>query len=75
MLSDQFQQVLDRENLTIYGASQIVGAETDETLNAIHKKISRLLKTPPRQIKDIEAILAALGYRLEIVKNNPEENL
>jgi hypothetical protein len=61
------QSILDRENLSIYGASQILAAETDENLKTIHRRISCWIKAEPRQWTDLEAFLNALGYQIEIL--------
>jgi hypothetical protein len=62
------KEILDRENLTIYGASQIVGAETDEPLKTVHQRIRRWLQEQPRQWKELEIFLEAMGYTIEIRK-------
>jgi hypothetical protein len=41
------KQILTDRNLTIYGASQIIGAETDEKLTAIHMRLSRWIGGSP----------------------------
>lgn len=63
------KQILDRENLTIYGASQIVGAETDEPLKTVHQRISRWIRENPRQWQELEIFLSTLGYTIEIKKD------
>lgn len=69
------QEILDRENLTIYGASQIVGAKTDEPLKTIHQRISRWIQEQPRQWKELEIFLEAMGYTVEIKKDSPMKSL
>ena len=60
--------ILDREGLTIYGASQIVGAETDEELKTVHQRISRWISKPPKQWLELFIFLEIMGYTLEIRK-------
>jgi hypothetical protein len=62
------QEVLDAENLTIYGASQILAAETDEELKTIHRRLICWIKAEPRQWTDLEEFLNAMGYQIEIFK-------
>jgi hypothetical protein len=65
-LSDRLQQVLDAENLTVYGAAHIVAAETDEPWKTVHERISNHLKRPPKSWVAIEQTLNALGYEIRI---------
>lgn len=69
------KQILDRENLTIYGASQLVRAETGEPLKTIHQRISRWIHENPRQWQELEIFLSALGYTIEIKKGSPMETV
>lgn len=69
-LSKRLQDILDAENLTIYGASQIVEAETAEPLKTIHQRLARYLKSPPGSYLAIEKTLAALGYEVRIEKRS-----
>lgn len=69
--SDGFLKVLDACNLTIYGASQIIGAETDEPLDVIQARLrsylgegDRLDLALNRLIEDLDA----LGYELHLVR-------
>jgi hypothetical protein len=62
------QQILNAENLTIYGASQLIAAETDEELKTIHRRITCWAKNEPRQFKDLEILLDVLGYQIKIFK-------
>jgi hypothetical protein len=62
------QQILDTENLTIYGASQIIAAETDEKLKTIHRRLTCWIEKEPRQWTDLKEFLDALGYQIEIFK-------
>lgn len=64
--SDRLQQILNECNLTIYGASQIIGADTDEPLKTIHERLSKWLRKTPKTIADLEIALNALGYEIEI---------
>ena len=68
-LSDRLQQILNEQNLTIYGASMIVGAETDDEIKTIHKRLTQYLKRPPESWTVIEQTLNALGYKITIEKN------
>jgi len=69
-LSEALQSILDEQNLTIYGASQIIGAETDEPLKTIHERLSQWLKRPPKSWQSIEIVLNALGYKITIEPMN-----
>lgn len=63
----QFRASLDALNLTLYGASQIVGAETDEELKTVHVRLTRLTSdTPPKSIAQLEQALDALGLQITI---------
>jgi hypothetical protein len=66
------QEILNAENLTIYGASQIIAAETDEELKTIHRRLTCWIKGEPRQWKDLETFLDAMGYQIEIFKKLPQ---
>jgi hypothetical protein len=58
------KQILTDRNLTIYGASQIVGAETDEKLTAIHMRLSRWIGGKPPNLTTAVRDLDALGFRV-----------
>ena len=60
------QQVLDAENLTMYGAAQMIGAETDEPLKTIHARWCRWRDKDP--LKVLSRDLAILGYEIKIEK-------
>lgn len=64
--SQQLQQRLDALNLTIYGASQIVGAETDEPIKTIHRRITRYLEADPETLVLFTEIIEALGGVVKI---------
>lgn len=68
-LPTQIRDAIAALGLTLYGASQIVGAETDEALKTIHYRLTRYTsKNPPESIRQLETTLSALGYRIELVK-------
>jgi hypothetical protein len=67
-LPETLQSILDDQNLTIYGASQIIGAETDEPIKTIHRRLSEWLRKTPLSWSAIEVALNALGYEIVIVK-------
>ena len=67
-LSHELRQILNEQNLKIYGAAQIVAAETDEPLKTVHDRISRFLKKEPKTWSDLRVLLNALGYEVQIVK-------
>lgn len=69
-ISQEFQRVLDESNLTRYGAAQIIGAETDKEIKAIHRRISRRLDSPSIQIQSLDEDAAALGYEWKLVKKD-----
>jgi hypothetical protein len=62
----QLQERLDQLNLTIYGASQIVGAETDEPLLRVNERIRQYLKADPKTLRQFAEVIEALGGKLEI---------
>jgi hypothetical protein len=62
------QQILDAKNLTIYGASQLIAAETDEELKTIHRRITCWIRKEPRQLTDLKTFLDVMGYQIEIFK-------
>ena len=67
-LPTQISNAIAARGLTLYGASQIIGAETDEALKTVHYRLTRYTSdTPPESIRQLEETLDALGYRLEIV--------
>lgn len=68
VLPGKLQEVLDNTKLTVYGVSQIIGAETDEPLNTIQDRWRRWLKTPPKTWAAIEQDLTYLGYEIKIQK-------
>lgn len=48
---EQLRAALAAQKLTIYGASQIVGAETDEDLRTVHRRITSYISDrPPKSI-------------------------
>lgn len=63
----QLQDRLDHLNLTVYGASQIVGAEINDDTKTIHQRISRYLKCDPESFVKYTEIIEALGGRIEII--------
>jgi hypothetical protein len=62
------QEVLNAENLTVYGASQIVAAETDENLEILQKQITHHLHDTPWIDSDLEHVLLMLDYEVTISK-------
>lgn len=62
----QLQQRLDYLNLTIYGAAQIIGAETDEPIKTIHQRITRYLEADPESLIKWSEVIEALGGEIEI---------
>lgn len=62
----QLRAALDAQNLTLYGASLIIGAETDEAIKTIHRRLSSYIDGPPQSIAQLEKALDALGLRLVI---------
>jgi hypothetical protein len=67
-LPTQISQAIAARCLTLYGASQIVGAETDEELKTVHRRLTAYTTKPPRALWQLEEALEALGYRLKIVE-------
>lgn len=66
--SNQLQDILNTSNLTEYGFSQLVGAETDEPIQSIQGRLNRWLTQPPVDWQKIERDLNALGYVVKIEK-------
>jgi hypothetical protein len=66
--SSKLKQILKTENLTPYGASLIIGAETDEPIKTIDQRLNRWLIRTPKTWKDIESSLSYLGYEIVIQK-------
>lgn len=64
---DLLRDRLNYLSLTIYGASQIVGAETDEEIRTIHRRLTRHLKADPESIQRYANDIRALGGELVIV--------
>jgi hypothetical protein len=62
----QLQERLNQQNLTIYGASQIVAAETDEVRETVEQRIRRYLKSDPDSLRLYAEIVEALGGKLKI---------
>lgn len=60
------QAILDEQGLTAYGASQVIGAETDEALKTIHARLSRWKKKDPLEV--IRRDLKILGYEIKVEK-------
>jgi hypothetical protein len=63
--------VLNAENLTVYGAAQLIAAETDEKLDALEKQINRHLYDTPFIDSNLEHLLLSLGYAVEIARMKP----
>ncbi len=66
MMEALLKQALDEQGLTLYGASQIIGAETDEALKAIHHRLTRWLAGKPPRWAIAERDLSCLGYKVTI---------
>jgi hypothetical protein len=62
------KEILNNEHLTIYGASQIIAAETDEELKTVHRRLTCWVAREPRQWRDLETFLDVMGYQVEIFK-------
>jgi hypothetical protein len=68
-LPAQIRDAIAARGLSLYGASQIIGAETDEALPTIHRRLTVYTsENPPKAIWQLEEALDALGYRIEIVE-------
>jgi hypothetical protein len=62
------QDVLNAENLTVHGASQVIAAETDEKLEILERQIQRHLHDVPWIDSDLEHLLLMLDYEVTISK-------
>ena len=67
-LPTQISNAIAARGLTLYGASQIVGAETDEDLRTVHRRLTAYTTKPPKAIWQLEEALKALGYQIQIVE-------
>lgn len=66
-ISAQLRAALAAQNLTLYGASQIVGAKTDEDLKTIHRRLTAYTgENPPKSIAQLEQLCSALGLAITI---------
>lgn len=67
-IAQQLKALLKSHDLTLYKASQIVGADTDEPLPTIHKRLSRFVgDNPQKALWQLERDCAVLGYEIKIV--------
>lgn len=66
-MENLLKQALAERGLSLYGASQIIGTETDEALKAIHHRLSRWLAGKPPRWAIAERDLSYLGYKLTIL--------
>jgi hypothetical protein len=64
----RLKELLNEKNLTIYGAAQLIGAETDEPIKTVHQRLSRWVNATPQTWREIQIALAVLGYQIEINK-------
>jgi hypothetical protein len=63
----QIRAALAAQNLTLYGASQIVGASTDEALATVHRRITAYTSdNPPQSIAQLEQLCKVLGLTITI---------
>jgi hypothetical protein len=64
----QLQAAITAQNLTLYGASQVVGADlVDLPLKTIHRRLSVMTADPPPQsIAQLEEVCSALGLTITI---------
>lgn len=69
--NELIQQRLDDLNLTIYGASRMIGAETDtdEDLKTLEQRIRRYCKSDPESLTKWIEIIEALGGKVLIKWN------
>ena len=67
----RLQAILDAENLTVYGACMVIGAETDEPTKTIHARLKRWLRKTPKTLREVEIALNSLGYEIKIEKSKP----
>jgi hypothetical protein len=61
-----FQKILDELGMTAYGASQLIGSETDEPIKTIHVRLQRWLNGHPPKVDIFFRDLGILGYEFEI---------
>lgn len=71
--SNGFLEVLNACGLTVYGAAQVIGAETDEPLQVIEARLKSYLGegrgiTLDRALNQLIVDLDALGYELHLVR-------
>lgn len=65
------QCILDEQGLTAYGASQVIGAETDEALKTVSATLNRWRKGSPPRLAVVENYLRILGYEIRVEKVSP----
>jgi hypothetical protein len=64
---DLIRSRLDDQNLTVYGAAQLLAAETDESVKTCHDRISGLLKGRGIAPDKLQEIVIALGGNIAII--------
>lgn len=62
LISDRINHL----NLTIYGAAQLLAAETEEEIKTCHDRISGLIKGRNIAPKKLEEIIQVLGGHLTV---------
>jgi hypothetical protein len=60
--------------LTTYGIGRLVGTETDEGPNTIHKRWDRWLRAEPETLTKIKQDLEVLGYEIRVFKRSENVN-
>jgi len=68
-IGQQLKDAIELHGLTIYGASQLVGAETGEAVTTVHRRISGYIaQQPPQTLWQLVQVCKALGYELNITE-------
>lgn len=64
--SQEIRNRIDSQNLTIYGASQLLAAEADIDVKTAHARITRLFQRTPETLIQFTELVAALGGKITI---------
>lgn len=62
------EAILNEQNLTTYGAAQMIGAETDEQLKTVWAVLNRWKDGKPPRYAVMARYLGILGYDICVVK-------
>lgn len=72
-LSEKLEEILGELNLTPYAAAHVISTEVNEPITTINKRLRRCLTREPKAWEEIDAMVSALGYEIQIVKKNDKD--